>query len=236
MFAVSTRPRRRSGSHACWRLPVSPPPIPRPRMPPYGDQGPARRPHAVVARGPLRHVHPLGPVQRSRRHLPWQADRRHRRMDHEQRRNPRGRIRRLCQAIQPREVQRRRVGFHRQERRHEVHRHHLEASRRLRDVPLEGKSVQHRRRHAVRRDPLKELAAACKKQGIKLGFYYSQAQDWHHPGGFAYSTTAASRAIGTRPRTAIFTSTSARSPFPRSAKSSPTTATWPCSGGTRPPA
>src|ERR1043165_3655043 len=28
------------------------------------------------------------------------------------------------------------------------------------------------------RDPLKELAAACKKHGIKLGFYYSQAQDW----------------------------------------------------------
>ncbi len=38
------------------------------------------------------------------------------------------------------------------------------------------------------RDPLAELAAACKKQGIKLGFYYSQAQDWHHPGGFAYAT------------------------------------------------
>jgi alpha-L-fucosidase len=35
------------------------------------------------------------------------------------------------------------------------------------------------------RDPLKELAAACKKQGIRLGFYYSQAQDWHHPGGAA---------------------------------------------------
>ena len=35
------------------------------------------------------------------------------------------------------------------------------------------------------RDPLKELSAACKKQGIKLGFYYSQAQDWHHPGGYA---------------------------------------------------
>ena len=35
------------------------------------------------------------------------------------------------------------------------------------------------------RDPLKELAAACQKQGIKLGFYYSQAQDWHHPGGVA---------------------------------------------------
>src|ERR1700677_2529685 len=26
------------------------------------------------------------------------------------------------------------------------------------------------------RDPLMELAAACRKQGIKLGFYYSQAQ------------------------------------------------------------
>ena len=37
------------------------------------------------------------------------------------------------------------------------------------------------------RDPLKELAAACRKQGIKLGFYYSQAQDWHHPGGGAYA-------------------------------------------------
>jgi alpha-L-fucosidase len=35
------------------------------------------------------------------------------------------------------------------------------------------------------RDPLKELAEACKKQGIKLGFYYSQCQDWHHPGGEA---------------------------------------------------
>ncbi len=33
------------------------------------------------------------------------------------------------------------------------------------------------------RDPLKELAAACKKHGMKLGFYYSQDLDWHHPGG-----------------------------------------------------
>lgn len=37
------------------------------------------------------------------------------------------------------------------------------------------------------RDPLKELAEACRKQGIKLGFYYSQAQDWHHPGGAAWN-------------------------------------------------
>jgi alpha-L-fucosidase len=36
-----------------------------------------------------------------------------------------------------------------------------------------------------KRDPLAELAAACKQEGIRLGFYYSQAQDWHHPGGAA---------------------------------------------------
>jgi alpha-L-fucosidase len=36
-----------------------------------------------------------------------------------------------------------------------------------------------------KRDPLKELAAACQREGIKLGFYYSQAQDWNHPGGAA---------------------------------------------------
>jgi alpha-L-fucosidase len=34
-----------------------------------------------------------------------------------------------------------------------------------------------------KRDILKELAAACQKQGMPLGFYYSQAQDWHEPGG-----------------------------------------------------
>ena len=32
------------------------------------------------------------------------------------------------------------------------------------------------------RDPLKELAAACMKYGMKLGFYYSQAQDWNNGG------------------------------------------------------
>ena len=35
------------------------------------------------------------------------------------------------------------------------------------------------------RDPLQELATACRKYGIRLGFYYSQAQDWNHPGGAA---------------------------------------------------
>jgi alpha-L-fucosidase len=35
------------------------------------------------------------------------------------------------------------------------------------------------------KDVLKPLAAACKKYGVKLGFYYSQAQDWNNPGGAA---------------------------------------------------
>ena len=39
-----------------------------------------------------------------------------------------------------------------------------------------------------KRDPLKELAAECRKQGIKFGFYYSQDQDWTAPGGAAYKT------------------------------------------------
>ncbi|MFH0991101.1 MAG: alpha-L-fucosidase [bacterium] len=34
-----------------------------------------------------------------------------------------------------------------------------------------------------KRDVLKELAKACAKRSIKLGFYYSQAQDWHEPNG-----------------------------------------------------
>ena len=34
-----------------------------------------------------------------------------------------------------------------------------------------------------KRDILKELAAACQRKGMPLGFYYSQAQDWHEKGG-----------------------------------------------------
>jgi alpha-L-fucosidase len=34
-----------------------------------------------------------------------------------------------------------------------------------------------------KRDVLKELAAACHNRGMPLGFYYSQSQDWHEPGG-----------------------------------------------------
>jgi alpha-L-fucosidase len=33
------------------------------------------------------------------------------------------------------------------------------------------------------RDPMKELAEACAKHNLRFCFYYSQTQDWHHPGG-----------------------------------------------------
>ena len=35
------------------------------------------------------------------------------------------------------------------------------------------------------KDLLSPLADACRKHDVKLGFYYSQAQDWRHPGGAA---------------------------------------------------
>ncbi|MGM9475013.1 alpha-L-fucosidase [Pedobacter sp. GSP4] len=38
---------------------------------------------------------------------------------------------------------------------------------------------------AFKRDPIKEMATACKKAGIGLGIYYSHFQDWTAPGGGA---------------------------------------------------
>jgi alpha-L-fucosidase len=34
-----------------------------------------------------------------------------------------------------------------------------------------------------KKDVLKMLADACARHGMRLGFYYSQSQDWHEPGG-----------------------------------------------------
>lgn len=41
-----------------------------------------------------------------------------------------------------------------------------------------------------KRDPMAELAAECRRQGIKLFFYYSQL-DWHHPDYFPRGNTGA---------------------------------------------
>lgn len=37
------------------------------------------------------------------------------------------------------------------------------------------------------KDIVRELKEACDKYGLKLGFYYSQAQDWHDPDGFMFT-------------------------------------------------
>jgi len=38
-----------------------------------------------------------------------------------------------------------------------------------------------------KRDPMRELADACREEGMRLGFYYSQLLDWHHPSGVGNS-------------------------------------------------
>ena len=35
-----------------------------------------------------------------------------------------------------------------------------------------------------KKDPIKELAKSCKEKGLKLGFYYSQTQDWTEKDGY----------------------------------------------------
>lgn len=47
--------------------------------------------------------------------------------------------------------------------------------------PSEVSDYNITRQTAFKRDPMAELAAACKKYGIKFGFYYSHAFDWEHP-------------------------------------------------------
>ena len=34
-----------------------------------------------------------------------------------------------------------------------------------------------------KRDIIKELGEACSRKNLRFGVYYSQSQDWHHPGG-----------------------------------------------------
>ncbi len=43
-------------------------------------------------------------------------------------------------------------------------------------------------RTPFKRDPLAELVDAAHRAGLKIGFYYSQSQDWHHPGGGAWTS------------------------------------------------
>ena len=81
-----------------------------------------------------------------------------------------------------------------------------------------------------KRDPLRELAEECRKQGMKLGFYYSQDQDWTAPGA-QYKTAQImmirSLITGIRRRTATSTLIFTPRRFRRSKNCSPTMAEFP---------
>ena len=74
------------------------------------------------------------------------------------------------------------MGIHRQGRRDEVHRDHLEASRRLRNVRVGQASTTSstRRPSSATRS---RNSPTLRAHNIRLGFYYSQSQDWHEPDG-----------------------------------------------------
>ena len=40
-----------------------------------------------------------------------------------------------------------------------------------------------------KRDPIRKLAQACQKEGVKLGFYYSHCWDWHEPDALGLANT-----------------------------------------------
>ena len=125
------------------------------------------RPHEVVARGQVRHVHPLGLVRRARRRMGrpeelW-------RMDHVQLQDSREGIRELGRAVQPREVRCQGVGADGQGRRDEIHRDHREAPRRFRDVPFPGRPFQHLRRHALQARPVEGTGRRVPEAGHQAG-------------------------------------------------------------------
>ena len=94
---------------------------------------------------------------------------------------PRAEYEKFAPQFNPTAVRRRRVGTHRQGRRDEVHRDHLETPRRLLDVrqPRQPTTTSWTPRR-TRRTSMKALAAEAKRQGLKFCFYYS-IMDWHHP-------------------------------------------------------
>ena len=47
--------------------------------------------------------------------------------------------------------------------------------------PSEVSDFNIKKQTPFQRDPMVELSAACKKYGLKFGFYYSHAFDWEHP-------------------------------------------------------
>ena len=103
----------------------------------------------MVPRRQVRAVHPLGPLRDTGGRMERQALAGPGRMGDAPLGGAGQGVREARVPLQPGEVQRRRMGEAREGRGHEVHRHHVEAPRRLRDVQVEREPLQHRRRDAV---------------------------------------------------------------------------------------
>ena len=46
------------------------------------------------------------------------------------------------------------------------------------------------------RDPMQELCEACRREGLKLGFYYSHVREWRHPMAQSFETQGRPNMIG----------------------------------------
>ena len=76
------------------------------------------------------------------------------------------------------EISTRTNGCDGEERGDEIHRHHRRSTTMVLRCFIRGQSVQHLRRDALSSRSAEGTCRGVQKHGIKLGFYYSQAQDW----------------------------------------------------------
>jgi hypothetical protein len=126
----------------------------------------------------------IGVCMRSRRHLEGQIDSRHRRMDHVQRQDTVKEYRKLAEQFNPQKFdakawvgQAKAAGM----------KYITITSKHHDGFALYGsKASSYNIVDATpfKRDPIKELAEECRRQGLKMCFYYSQVQDWNEPGGY----------------------------------------------------
>ena len=104
----------------------------------------------MVPGGAVRNDGPLGTLFAARRRVEGEGDARDSGVGAGVLQDLQRRILETREDLQPDLLQRRRVGPAGARRRDEVHRLHVQAPRRIRDVPLEGVEIQHRRRDSVR--------------------------------------------------------------------------------------
>ena len=86
----------------------------------------------------------------------------------------------FARPVQPREVRCQATGWPGQRRRHEVHRHHLQASRRLRHVPLRARPTGASSPRPSSATRSRSWPRPATRPASSFCFYHS-IMDWHHP-------------------------------------------------------